>query len=200
MARSERTTQFFLTKNTYYILHESISSALFAYFLANLYAFCLPHMDMDFYTGPCVVSLAGHRVLVDSSQGAPSMDFHYPEEEDDVKNMPTVHELLLVGMGHRKLRPVLFARVGEDVVIYEAFSFSDDLDAIQLKIRFKKIDLHQMILRLPKGTNTAANQIGLVDRKNYFTPFSNVSVYNGVSDQSSSMTLLVTNLCLCSQN
>lgn len=118
--------------------------------------------------------------MVDSSQGAPSLEFHYPDMDDDVKSMPTVHELLLVGMGHRKLRPVLFARIGEDVVIYEAFQFSDDLDAIQLKIRFKKVELHQMILRQPKGT--VSGHIGLIDRKSFFTPFNNVSVYNGVSD------------------
>ena len=124
-----------------------------------------------------------HRVLVDSSQGAPTLDYQYPEEEEeaDVKNMPTVHELLLVGMGHKKLRPVLFARIGEDVVIYEAFQFSDNLDPMQMKIRFKKVDNHTMILREAKGANPAAYQIGLVDRKTFFTPFNNVSVYNGVS-------------------
>ncbi|KAF2368735.1 hypothetical protein FHG87_000497 [Trinorchestia longiramus] len=122
-----------------------------------------------------------HRVLVDSSQGPPAVDFAYPEDEDDnSKCMPTVHELLLVGMGHRKLRPVLFARIGEDVVIYEAFQFSDNLDVMQLKLRFRKVESHRMLLRLPKGTHTYNNQIGLVDRQNYFTAFSNVSVYNGV--------------------
>ena len=42
----------------------------------------------------------------------------------DVKELPVVHELLCVGMGHKKLRPVLFARIGEDVVLYEAFQVS----------------------------------------------------------------------------
>ena len=130
-----------------------------------------------------------HKVLVDSSQGAPALDYQYPEEEEDQdsKNMPTVHELLLVGMGHKKLRPVLFSRIGEDVVIYEAFCFSENLDPMQLKIRFRKVEQHNMILRAAKGTNPAAYQIGLVDRKNYFTSFSNVSVYNGVSNVSKSI-------------
>ena len=103
-----------------------------------------------------------------------------PDSGHESKDMPTVHELLLVGMGHKKLRPVLFARIGEEVIIYEAFKFSEDLDPMQLKIRFRKVQNHNMILKTPHGQelNTAIN---LVDRKTYFTAFNNVSVYNGVS-------------------
>lgn len=38
-------------------------------------------------------------------------------------------------MGNRNLRPVLMARVEEDLVMYEVFPFYENLAPTQLKIR-----------------------------------------------------------------
>lgn len=41
----------------------------------------------------------------------------------------------MVGMGNKNLRPILLARVDEDLLMYEVFPFFENLTPTQLKIR-----------------------------------------------------------------
>lgn len=49
--------------------------------------------------------------------------------------LPCPIQVLLVGMGNKNLRPILLARVDEDLMMYEIFPFYENLAPAQLKIR-----------------------------------------------------------------
>ncbi|KAG1650025.1 Cleavage and polyadenylation specificity factor subunit 1 [Nymphon striatum] len=87
----------------------------------------------------------GYKVLVDSITIPGSSGEKVEKSEDN----PLVKEILLVGLGNMKKRPLLMARVGEEVLLYEAFVFADKQTAHHLKIRFCKIS-HNMILQAHK--------------------------------------------------
>jgi cleavage and polyadenylation specificity factor subunit 1 len=57
-----------------------------------------------------------------------------------------IEELLLVGLGYMNRRPTLFARIGEDLFMYEAYPYYEDSYEDVLKLRFAKIK-HHLILR-----------------------------------------------------
>lgn len=64
---------------------------------------------------------------------------------------PAVVEILMVGLGGNRRRPLLMARTSDhEVAVYEAFPYYGDLDKEQLKVRFKKVP-HGLILRERKG-------------------------------------------------
>jgi len=65
---------------------------------------------------------------------------------DNIESVPKIHELLLVGLGNLNKRPIMFARTGEDLVIYEAYPYYEDAYEDILKIRFVKVK-HHLILR-----------------------------------------------------
>ncbi|KAL7640863.1 UNVERIFIED_CONTAM: hypothetical protein RMT77_008000 [Armadillidium vulgare] len=119
----------------------------------------------------------GHRVLVDHSHGQHSDQSRYPPE-----NVPLIHEILMVGMGNKGLRPVLFARVEQDLLMYEAFSFAENLEPSQLKMRFRLVE-HNMILREKFSSEMQRENEAKerrIDRVAKLKSFSNISVYNGV--------------------
>ncbi|KAG7154434.1 Cleavage and polyadenylation specificity factor subunit 1-like 2 [Homarus americanus] len=143
----------------------------------NLELYTLPDVRLCY----CVKNFSvGHRVLSDSSQTstAPSIPIL-------VENPPTIHEVLLVGMGNRNLRPVLMARVDEDLLMYEVFPFYENLAPIQLKIRMRLIE-HNLILREKRSSRTRkrmeeeGGQEKKIDRVSKLRPFSSISVYSGV--------------------
>lgn len=65
---------------------------------------------------------------------------------DEKEKIPHANELLLVGLGHLNRRPVLFARFGEDVCLYEAYPYYEESYEDIIKLRFAKIK-HHLILR-----------------------------------------------------
>ncbi|XP_068228833.1 cleavage and polyadenylation specificity factor subunit 1 [Palaemon carinicauda] len=130
----------------------------------------------------------GHRVLIDSSQVIPPPPLPPstlpPPPTPVLENYSIIHEVLLVGMGNRNLRPVLFARVDEDLLMYEVFPFYENLATNQLKIRMRLIE-HNLILRERRsGKKKRSDEEGTtekkIDRTSRFRPFSNISVYSGV--------------------
>ena len=50
-----------------------------------------------------------------------------------------VKEVLLTGVGHKNKKPLLIAFVGQDLWIYEAFTFSESSVEGHLNLRFKKV-------------------------------------------------------------
>nr|XP_053638163.1 cleavage and polyadenylation specificity factor subunit 1-like [Cherax quadricarinatus] len=58
------------------------------------------------------------------------------KNQNNCSSIYCIHQVLLVGMGNRNLRPVLMARVDEDLLMYEVFPFYENLTPTQLKIRF----------------------------------------------------------------
>jgi hypothetical protein len=68
----------------------------------------------------------------------------------DGETLPAVHELLLVGLGNLNRRPMLFARVGDDFYVYEAYPYYEDSYEDVLKLRFSTIR-HGLILRERKS-------------------------------------------------
>ncbi|MPC15343.1 Cleavage and polyadenylation specificity factor subunit 1 [Portunus trituberculatus] len=96
-------------------------------------------------------------------------------------------QVLLVGMGNRNLRPVLLARVEEDLLMYEVFPFYENLSPTQLKIRLRLIE-HNLILREKRSSRNrrkaeeegSSGQERKIDRVSKLRGFSNISVYSGV--------------------
>ncbi|KAK8376849.1 hypothetical protein O3P69_010050 [Scylla paramamosain] len=125
----------------------------------------------------------GQRVLTDSSANTTSTQANPTLEV----NIPTIHEVLLVGMGNRNLRPVLLARVEEDLLMYEVFPFYENLSPTQLKIRLRLIE-HNLILREKRSSRNrrkaeeegGSGQERKIDRVSKLRGFSNISVYSGV--------------------
>lgn len=50
-----------------------------------------------------------------------------------------VKEVLLTGLGHRNKRPMLIAFVEQDLLVYEAFTFTEASLVGHLNLRFKKV-------------------------------------------------------------
>ncbi|XP_076048497.1 cleavage and polyadenylation specificity factor subunit 1 [Oratosquilla oratoria] len=122
----------------------------------------------------------GQLVLKDCGRDAAMTPIHRLENAD----MPTVHEVLLVGMGNRNMRPMLFARVEEDLLLYEVFPFFETLEPMQMKIRFRLIE-HNLILREKRSSRFRKKDEDAAgekkpDYKNFFRYFSNISVHSGV--------------------
>ncbi|KAK3856715.1 hypothetical protein Pcinc_036978 [Petrolisthes cinctipes] len=123
----------------------------------------------------------GQRVLSDSLQNTTPQQLPTLTE-----SIPVVHEVLIVGMGNKNLRPVLLARVDEDLLMYEVFPFYENLTPTQLKIRFRLVE-HNLILREKRSSHkrrldeeSGGTEQRAIDRVLRFRPFSNISVYSGV--------------------
>lgn len=58
-------------------------------------------------------------------------------QEDSVP----VKEVLLTGLGHKNSRPTLIAFVEQDLLIYEAFTFTEASVEGHLNLRFRKVCL-----------------------------------------------------------
>lgn len=74
-------------------------------------------------------------LLYDTDPNGMTVEDH---KTDAGEPMPSVRELLLLGMGINQSRPILFAIVDEQVVIYETFAFDDGIED-HLAIRFKRL-------------------------------------------------------------
>jgi len=68
----------------------------------------------------------------------------------DNESLPVIYEIFLVGLGYLNRRPILFARVGEDFYMSEAYPYYEDSYEDVLKLRFSKIK-HNLILRERKS-------------------------------------------------
>ena len=56
-------------------------------------------------------------------------------QEDSVP----VKEVLLTGLGHHNTRPMLIAFVEQDLLVYEAFTFTEASVESHLNLRFRKV-------------------------------------------------------------
>ena len=50
-----------------------------------------------------------------------------------------VREILLAGLGHKNSRPMLIALVEQELLVYEAFTFTEASVESHLNLRFKKV-------------------------------------------------------------
>uniref|UniRef100_T1J479 Cleavage and polyadenylation specificity factor subunit 1 n=1 Tax=Strigamia maritima TaxID=126957 RepID=T1J479_STRMM len=125
----------------------------------------------------------GFKVLVDSVQAtvAGTIDKQSEKHND---TLPVVKEILLVGLGHCKRRPILLARVDEDLFIYEAFPFYETLTENHLKLRFRKVG-HPMIVRERKWYKSSRRKQDQQEkpqscRLSYLRYFEDIASYSGV--------------------
>ncbi|XP_077542747.1 cleavage and polyadenylation specificity factor subunit 1 isoform X1 [Haemaphysalis longicornis] len=126
----------------------------------------------------------GQKVLVDSVQMTAPSGTKSSEKLSDMshESMPVVHEILVVGLGIRQSRPLLLARVDEDLLIYEAFPFYETQREGHLKLRFKKLS-HDIILRARKyKSQKAENEEDerAIQERQWLHPFSDISGYSGI--------------------
>lgn len=130
----------------------------------------------------------GHRVLVDSFLSSSDPRQGNQEKVNVLQEMPVVHELLMVGLGSKRSRPYLMARLSEELLIYEAFPYHfPPVIENNLKIRFKKVN-QNISLRLQRRYGVAAreNKDAMDDddeetwHLNWLRPFDDISGYSGV--------------------
>lgn len=63
----------------------------------------------------------------------------------DNTQIPNVQEILMTSVGHEKCRPLLVARIEEDLIVYEAF-IANEFEEQTSQINFKRIN-HEIIIR-----------------------------------------------------
>lgn len=98
-----------------------------------------------------------------------------------VESMPTVNELMMVGLGGNKRRPLLLAKTSDhEILAYEVYPFYERLENIQLRLRFKKIR-HGLLLRERKSKSKKAERgANTMFSRNQLRYFSDVAGYEGV--------------------
>ncbi|KAJ7381472.1 Cleavage and polyadenylation specificity factor subunit 1 [Desmophyllum pertusum] len=120
------------------------------------------------------------RVLVDSgsTSAASSMTGGVGVED----SLP-VKEVLLTGLGHNNNRPMLIAFVEQDLLVYEAFTFTEASVEGHLNLRFRKLQ-HNLLLREKKSKQLKVKQSdatqGTKPKVASLRVFHDVSSYSGV--------------------
>ena len=128
----------------------------------------------------------GEHVLVDSVEYFDDLADELKPEKVMESSYPSVDELLLICLGGRRMQPFIMARVNEDFLIYESFSYhTPETSGNRLQLRFKKIS-HGLLLghKKPQATQTKSDTslVG-VDRHStvpWLQPFDDISGYSGV--------------------
>lgn len=128
----------------------------------------------------------GYRTLIDIDPMKLQFDAERPEEK-----MPTVREILMVGLGANKARPFLFAIADYELFVYEAFPFVGEGILDHLALRFRRIS-HSALIRNQKFTGRITRSrhrqdpssiqaaLGLPAGSKYFHYFENISGYTGI--------------------
>merc|ERR1719354_1209464 len=65
-----------------------------------------------------------------------------------------VKEILMVGMGYKRRRPILFALMDQDLMIYECFPYNKQVIEGHLSIRFRRLEVN-VLMRLREETKLA---------------------------------------------
>lgn len=147
----------------------------------------LPDFKIAYYVKTFPVGL---KVLVDTSQkkevGPSKSGSGLGQDKNIMDNISRIYEVLLVGLGHKKSRPFLLARVEDGLLIYEAFPYCQSKTDNHLKIRFKKVQ-HNLILKERKVRTRKRGEELIEDfdeLKNeegqWFRYFEDISGYSGV--------------------
>ncbi|XP_076157774.1 cleavage and polyadenylation specificity factor subunit 1 [Alosa pseudoharengus] len=130
----------------------------------------------------------GQRVLVDSSAGQSATQEGKKEEVTRQGDIPLVKEVSLVALGYNHSRPYLLVHVEQELLIYEAFPYDQQLVQSNLKVRFKKmphnINFREKKAKLSKRDKKAEGPgeegLGLKGRVARFRYFRDISGYSGV--------------------
>ncbi|KAL3859426.1 hypothetical protein ACJMK2_009649 [Sinanodonta woodiana] len=152
----------------------------------------MPDFKMVFYVKNFT---HGQKVLVDSMQSTEagsswaSMASTSSEKVDksfNIGDVPLLKEMIVVGLGCQKSRPLLMARVEDELFVYEAFPFHQSkVKNTHLKIRFKKIH-HNLILREKRQSRVKRkeDEVEIVDpgekHRKLLRYFDDISGYSGV--------------------
>ncbi|XP_063441861.1 cleavage and polyadenylation specificity factor subunit 1-like [Mytilus trossulus] len=131
----------------------------------------------------------GQKILVDSVQVKDKLSTgssSFADRSDKLLGeMPALKEILMVGLGYRKTRPYLMARIEDDFYMYEAFPYFQASIDNHLKLRFKKVQ-HNLIMKDRKSRKKRIEDEGLPDetirqqRVARLRYFEDVAGYSGV--------------------
>ncbi|CAF3318223.1 unnamed protein product [Rotaria socialis] len=85
---------------------------------------------------------SGLKTLVDTHDTAPLMTHYLGKIETSCSAY--VYELLIIGLGPKKDRVYMIARIDEDLILYEAFPYQNLLDE-RLKLRFHRVTCNALV-------------------------------------------------------
>nr|XP_039261759.1 cleavage and polyadenylation specificity factor subunit 1-like [Styela clava] len=150
----------------------------------NLEIYTVPNLTLVYVIKSFSV---GHKLIVDSSSSHSfSTSDSEKQTESRYEGSPPVWEVMMVGFGHEASHPYLLARVGDELLIYEAFSYRSKSDAKKFKrpslqLRFRKVDHGKLMRRMagsysPQDEKTARKE----DSVSKLRYFSNIGGYAGV--------------------
>ncbi|GFS30200.1 cleavage and polyadenylation specificity factor subunit 1 [Nephila pilipes] len=141
--------------------------------------YCLPQYKLCYLVKNFPM---GQKYLVDSGQATSTLSSASDKAtEKQHEALPIIHEILVVGLGIRSSRPMLLARAGEDLLIYEVFPFHETQIENHLKLRFRKVN-HELITRerkLFKSKKSEENESSST-YKRWLRYFVDISGYSGV--------------------
>ncbi|XP_055950282.1 cleavage and polyadenylation specificity factor subunit 1-like [Argiope bruennichi] len=124
----------------------------------------------------------GQKYLVDSGQATSTLPSASEKSSEKLHEaLPIIHEILVVGLGIRNSRPMLLARAGEDLLIYEIFPFYEIEIENHLKLRFRKVN-HELLTRERKLFKSKKNEEPESTPlcKRWLRYFVDISGYSGV--------------------
>ncbi|XP_014260039.1 cleavage and polyadenylation specificity factor subunit 1 [Cimex lectularius] len=134
----------------------------------HLEIYSLPDLKLSYLVAN--VSLA-HGILADSLAAPPTLA-QTNSDNAHAFTEPAIKEILLVGLGHNGSKPLLFIRLENEVLIYQAYSYAH----VSLNLKFSKIGtlLVKDVLRADKDDDPDDVRV------NQLRFFSNISGYCGV--------------------
>ena len=138
-----------------------------------LEVYSIPDYKLSFYVKNFPMS---PKVLVDSGQGSEQ------QQQMDFQSMPRLKELLMIGMGMKETRPILFARFDDQLSVYETFPFHENQIENHLKVRFRKLNETIVLRPIKTEEETSSHQFveDLKCKRIWLKPFVNISGYSGV--------------------
>lgn len=140
--------------------------------------YSLPDYKLVYYVKNFYMS---YKVILDSGK-----DSSQTPQTTEKGNFPTLKELLVIGLGVKESRPLLFARFDDQLYVYEAFPFYDNQIKDHLKIRFRKYNDTVILRPIKTGDEEELSRQEsfmkdmMEKKRTWLIPFDDVTGYSGV--------------------
>ena len=115
------------------------------------------------------------KVISDGIQGIESI-----QEQQSSSTLPELKEIVVIGLGAKESRPILFSRFADQLVVYEAFSFHETQVEGHLKLRFKKLESTVILKKIRSEDDDDEEVTEDGGNETWLHPFHDISGYSGL--------------------